>query len=485
MSEPADGREDRQRAALRVVAERAGIGAGAWWRRYFAIGGTAGLADLEDFVAGRASLAPTDRDLLAQAVNELLEARASVRRVPYSGRVRDPRPSEGPLAAMLAMLQGMHVAPPDRIAAVAAEAGELLGVGVSVYLVDYDHVELRPLRAGRRLGVDGSMAGRAFRDIEIKAARSDGGHRLWVPVIDGAERLGVLEVVPGEVADLDDGLLHTQLTWLATLLGHLVTTTTKYGDALDVVRRRRPRSASAELVWQLLPPVTAGTEKVVVTGIVSPSEDVGGDAFDYALSETMAHLAVFDANGDSLSAGAVTAMGLSAYRSTRRNGGSLFDQVMAVDTVIGEELARLGRTITAVLAELDLDQGRLRWVSAGHPAPLLMRHGKVVKELRGGRRPAFGLPAREVSVAEEMLEPGDWLVLHTDGITEARDEAGATFGLDRLEDFLAREAATEHPPPELVRRLVRDVLEHQRGVLQDDATVLVARWGDYRRWLTP
>jgi len=35
-----------------------------------------------------------------------------------------------------------------------------------------------------------------------------------------------------------------------------------------------------------------------------------------------------------------------------------------------------------------------------------------------------------------------------------------------------------------VRRLVRKVLEHQRGLLQDDATVLVARWGDYRRWLT-
>jgi len=485
MSEPATGREDRQRAALRMVAERGGIGPGAWWRRYFAVGGTVGPAELEDFVAGRASLPAADRDLLAQAVNELLETRAAARRVPYSGRVRDPRPSEGPLAAMLAMLQGMHVAPPERIAAVAAEAGDLLGVGVSVYLVDYDHVELRPLRGGRRFGVDGSLAGRAFRETEIKAARSDRAHRLWVPVIDGAERLGVLEVVPGEVADLDDGLLHTQLTWLATLLGHLVTTTTKYGDALDVVRRRRPRSASAELVWQLLPPVTAGTEKVVVTGIVSPSEDVGGDAFDYALSETTAHLAIFDANGDSLGAGATTAMGLSAYRSTRRSGGSLFDQVMAVNTVIGGELNRAGRTITAVLAELDLDHGRLRWVSAGHPAPLLMRRGKVVKVLGGGRRPAFGLPAREVTVAEEMLEPGDWLVLHTDGITEARGEDGTVFGVDRLADFLAREAATEHPPPELVRRLVRDVLEYQHGVLQDDATVLVARWGDYRRWLTP
>jgi hypothetical protein len=484
MSAPTSGREDQQRAALRQVAERAGIGPGEWWRRYFALGGTAGQAELEEFAARTGSLPPAERDLLAQAVNELLEARAAARGVPYSGRVRDPRPSEGPLAAMLAMLQGMHVAPPDRIAAVAAEAGALLGVGIEVYLVDYDHVELRPLRGGRARGVDDSLPGRAFRELEIRTTRANGDPRLWVPVVDGAERLGVLEVVPGEVGDLDDGLLHSQLAWLATLLGHLVTTTTKYGDGLDAVRRRRPRSASAELVWQLLPPLTAGTEKVVVTGIVAPSETVGGDAFDYALSEHTAALAVLDANGTSLDSGALTAMGLSAYRSTRRNGGSLFDQVMAVDAVIGEELARTGRTMSAVLAELDLDQGRLRWVSAGNPAPLVMRRGKVVKALSGGQRPAFGLPTRDVRVAEEVLEPDDWLVMYTDGITEAQDGEGAAFGLDRLEDFLAREAATEHPPPELVRRLVRNVLEHQHGVLQDDATVLVARWGDYRRWLT-
>lgn len=483
MTTPAGSREDQQRAALRQVAERAGIGPDEWWRRYFALGGTAGAGDLADFAAGTTALPSGERDLLAQAVNELLDARAAARAVPYSGRVRDPRPSAGPLAAMLALLQGMHVAPPDRIATVAAEAGELLGVGIEVYLVDYDHVELRPLRGGEPRGIDDSLPGRAFRELEIRATRADGDARLWVPVVDGAERLGVLEVVPGEEIDLDDGLLRSQLAWLATLLGHLVTATGKHGDGLDSVRRRRPRTASAELVWQLLPPLTAATEKVVVTGIVAPSERVGGDAFDYALSERTACLALFDANGTSLRSGALTAMGLSAYRSTRRNGGSLFDQVMAVDAAIGTELAAAGVTMTAVLAELDLVHGRLRWVSAGDPAPLVMRRGKVVKVLDGGQRPAFGLPTRDVRVAEEVLEPEDWLVLHSDGITAARDAAGAVFGLDRLEDFLAREAATEHPPPELVRRLVRNVLEHQRGVLQDDATVLVARWGDYRRWL--
>jgi Stage II sporulation protein E (SpoIIE) len=94
----------------------------------------------------------------------------------------------------------------------------------------------------------------------------------------------------------------------------------------------------------------------------------------------------------------------------------------------------------------------------------------------GGRRALFGLPTTTMSVAEEFLEPGDWLTLYTDGITEARDEAGNFFGEERLIDFLRREAASDHPPPETVRRLVHSVMRHQRGVLQDDATVLLARW---------
>lgn len=75
-----------------------------------------------------------------------------------------------------------------------------------------------------------------------------------------------------------------------------------------------------------------------------------------------------------------------------------------------------------------------------------------------------------------MLQLGDWLVLHTDGITEARDAAGEFFGEERLVEFLEREAAADAPPPETVRRLVRAVLRHQDGVLQDDATVVLARW---------
>ena len=79
-----------------------------------------------------------------------------------------------------------------------------------------------------------------------------------------------------------------------------------------------------------------------------------------------------------------------------------------------------------------------------------------------------------------MLQPDDWLVMYTDGITEARDETGEFFGDARLVDFLRREAAAGHPPPETARRLVHAVLTHQNGNLQDDATILLARWTNPR-----
>jgi serine phosphatase RsbU (regulator of sigma subunit) len=133
-----------------------------------------------------------------------------------------------------------------------------------------------------------------------------------------------------------------------------------------------------------------------------------------------------------------------------------------------------------VLAELDVASGRLRYVNAGHPPPLLLRHGKVVKELGGGRRVPFGLDTAGLTVAEESLEPGDWLALYTDGITEARNPAGEWFGEARLADFLTREIAAGQPPPETVRRLTQAVLTHQSGLLQDDASILLACWSGTR-----
>ena len=79
-------------------------------------------------------------------------------------------------------------------------------------------------------------------------------------------------------------------------------------------------------------------------------------------------------------------------------------------------------------------------------------------------------------VSHEQLEPGDRLLLYTDGITEARDSQGRQFGTQRLVEFAERSSESGLPPPETVRRLSHAVLDHQDGKLQDDATLVLVDW---------
>ena len=75
----------------------------------------------------------------------------------------------------------------------------------------------------------------------------------------------------------------------------------------------------------------------------------------------------------------------------------------------------------------------------------------------------FGLETVGLTIAEEKLEPGDWLVLYTDGVTEARNASGEWFGEELLVDFLTREMAASQPPAETVRRLTQAVLATRAG----------------------
>jgi hypothetical protein len=481
---------DHQRHGIAAAARRAELTAPQLWLRYFALGGDADPAQVEDYLRGGHLLPAAQADLLAQAVNERFEQLLRTRRAPYSRPVRETRPQRGPLASLVELLDGMHTVPPERLPQSLAAAGATIGVGLTAYLVDYDQRTLIPvLSPGERrapLEVASTLAGRAFRQVEVLPAEL-GGPRLWVPLLDGAERLGVLEVLLDRSDDLYDPVLREQCGWIARLAGHLVVATTGYGDALDMLRRSRPRTAAAELIWNLLPPLTAATAEVEVAGLLEPVYAVGGDAFDYSLGGDAAAVAIFDAAGHSLLSGMVAAAALAAYRAARRARAGLYEQARAIDDTVGDLFGKTSCFVTGALLELDIATGRLRYLIAGHPAPLLVRDGKVIKALHGARRPVFGISAARnlpadagaagaVAIGEETLQPGDCLMLYTDGLVEARDRSGNYFGEDRLVDLLQRAKAAGQPPPETLRRLMHAVLDHQAGVLQDDATAVLARW---------
>lgn len=473
---------ERQRQLIRTAQSRSHLGVDDLWMRYFALGGTVGPVELDAFLHGALDLPEEQRDCVALAVNEYLDGLVGENRAPYSHPIRALEPENGSLGALTALLRGTRMVPPDAVPAAVDEAAGRLGVRAVVYLADHGRRTLHPMggahgRDRPPLGIDDTPAGLAYRLLQTQAIVTDDGQaRLWVPILAGVERLGVLDVMVDDEPNLGDPALHRQCWWLTGYLGHLLAALDQYGDAVDAVRRSRPRTPEAELIWHVLPPLTAATDKVVVTGRVEPAHDMGGDAFDYALSARHARFAVVDATGHDLGAGLAAATAVAAYRNARRDGGGLVQQAEAVHRTIAQQFD--GRIYASgVLADLNLVTGRLRYVDAGHPSPLLVRGGTVARALDAGRRPLLGLDdARTTAVGEEDLEPGDTVVLYTDGITEARDDHHRQFGLDRLAEALQRAYAASLPLPEVVRQVCAAVLEHQRGVLHDDATLLLVQW---------
>jgi hypothetical protein len=382
-------------------------------------------------------------------------------------------------AALADLLQRARLAQPDGLAAAVAAAAAPLALDVWMYLVDQEQRVLRPvprppLDPPEPLAVDSTVAGRVFTAVQPRSSTAGDRPRLWMPLLDGTERLGVLEVVLHSGGALDDPELLSGCDLFAQLVGHLVATKIPYGDALLKVRRTRRMSEASELVWRLLPPLTFVSDRVVVSAILEPCYEVGGDGFDYAVDDGTLFFAIFDTAGHELRAGLGTAVVMSAIRAARRAGDGLYAMARAADLALETHLPEL-RFTTAVLGELDLGTGRLRYINAGHPQPLLIRHGKVVRSLDGGRRMPLGLDDPQIEVAEETLERDDRLLLYTDGATEARDHSGAAFATEGLVDLVVRDAG-QLPPAETLRRLCHAALAHYDGPPTDDVTLMLLEW---------
>ena len=385
-----------------------------------------------------------------------------------------PSLGEEVLGALLTVAHRLH--PDDVPAAVHEHACRLGATEAVIHLVDLEQRALLPLSVaggepGEPVDIDSTMAGRSFRTLEVLQGEADGGgRRLWLPLLDGADRLGVLDVT---VPELDE-LCAQRLGWLASLVADLVVTKSAYGDSMVLARRRRAMKVAAELRWALLPPLSFSSQHVEIAAVLEPAYEVAGDSFDYAVNGSVAHVGVFDAMGHGLEASRMANLAGAIHRHGRRHAATLEATYMAVDAGISGSFGE-DHFVTGQLATLDLVTGRLAFVSGGHPRPLLLRGTDVVGELSGEVCTPMGL-GLPPTVNEAQLQPGDRVVFYTDGVVEARSPSGEEFGIERLSDLLQRAAAAQELPAEMMRRLTHSVLAHEAGQLHDDATLLLVGW---------
>jgi hypothetical protein len=352
---------------------------------------------------------------------------------------------------------------------------------VLIYLVDLRRQTLWLLpwdgadeRHEKEVHVEGTVPGRAFQHSGVLPAAHAGGEGFewWVPLLDGTERIGLLRVT----SEHDDAQARADMESLAALVALIIVSKRSTSDAVAKLTRARPMSVAAEMQWNLLPPRTYADGRVTISAALEPAYDISGDVFEYAVDGPVVHLTIFDAMGHDTAAGLSGALALGACRNARRQGAGLLAKAEAVEAALVEQYGHR-RYVTGVLATLDTRTGTLRWVNRGHHPPILIRGNRWTTRLKC--RPAhpmgteLGLPG---TVCQEQLQPGDRVVLYTDGITEARRAGDREFGLDRFTDFLIRHHADGLPVPETLRRLIQAVLDYHDGQLQDDATVLMCEW---------
>lgn len=376
------------------------------------------------------------------------------------------------------LLARSHLLSGPELAGLVHEAGRSMGLrATAMYVADLQQIRLVALpQPGAptqgTLDVDTSLAGLAYRTERVQRSRD--GSTAWLPMIDGIERIGVLMVT---APSLDGALLRRSET-LAGVAALLVVSKSSHSDLLVEAERVRTMTVQAELLWAFLPPRTIGTADVTSSAVLEPAYDIGGDTFDHTLDERGLHLTVIDSMGHDLASGGASAAGLAACRATRRSGGSLADIVTSIDRILDQWFT--DRLMTAVVAHLDTTDGRLTWINCGHPPPLLIRRGRVLPQALA-REPDLPLGWGFVAASpptehSERLQPGDRILLYSDGVTEARSPDGDLYGEERLADTVIRATAAGDPAPEALRRLVQGLRQHQDHKLRDDATILLTEW---------
>ncbi|MFI6080513.1 PP2C family protein-serine/threonine phosphatase [Streptomyces sp. NPDC051217] len=386
-----------------------------------------------------------------------------------------PDPGEELLERFLAET---HAAAPMELPELVDRCATALGLKrIVVYLVDIQQRQLVPLTDGMPgLAVDSTTGGRAYRSLDLRIEESEGGGlTAWLPLINGAERLGVL----GISAPAIDPVRLRRCRMLASVLAMAITSKRAYSDSLARYARTERMELPAEMLRAFLPPRTIGSADALSTAVLEPAYEIGGDAYDHSLTRSSLHVDIFDSMGHDLAAGLTTAVVLAGCRAARRNGGDLLELVDTVDQALARWLP--DQYCTGIVTQLDLARGLFRWCNCGHPPPLLIRGHRVLSgELESSPQPPMGLGVRFCetprTVHETQLEPGDRVLLYTDGVVESRLGDRTEFGLDRFTDSIIRATAAGELAPESLRRLIHSILDAHDNRLRDDATLLLVEW---------
>ncbi len=255
---------------------------------------------------------------------------------------------------------------------------------------------------------------------------------MAVPLASGEEIFGMIYVdnaFDSRFTEEDLKVLHTVASVASIKIEH----ERLLEERLEKRRMEEELKVASEIQMRLQPVAPPKIEGWDLTGVSFPCREIGGDYYDFITRKKDNRLVV--ALGDVSGKGTGAALLMSSLHAAVR---AQSQTIASISEIMGEinryiyENSPLNKFVTLFYADLDPETGELCYSNAGHNPPILLRRSGEIVRLETGGLPIGVMPGSRYAEAAVLLEPGDVLVVYSDGISESVNEADEEFGDSRL-----------------------------------------------------
>ena len=241
-------------------------------------------------------------------------------------------------------------------------------------------------------------------------------------------------------------------------------------------RYTRELEIAKEIQDNFLPETTPDIPGIDIAAVTIPAMEIGGDFYDFIPVQDDRHgFVIADVSGKGVSAALFMALSRTLIRASGQENPDPSVAIQQANRLIYDD-GRSSMFVTVFYGVLDAQTMTFEYVNAGHNPPLLVRGDPPeIRTLGEGRCIALGvIPEVNISCAERVLEPGDLIVMYTDGVTEAFNPQDEEFGEERLRDYLQKHR--NYPVREIIDRLIDEIRKFCGSAPQsDDITLVILR----------
>ncbi len=301
---------------------------------------------------------------------------------------------------------------------------------------------------------------------------------MATPLIFQNKVLGVMIAVNKEN---DIAFTETDLHLFEALAGQAATSiynTHVYKALAEKERYDQELQIAKEIQGLLLPKTYPHLEEFEISAFSQPAFKVGGDYYDFiTLPKNQLGIAIADVSGKGIPASLIMVMARSMLRSLCKNESSASNVLRQLNALLFPDF-RKDMFISITYLVIDTHLKSVQWARAGHEPLLIYRAKENKVECHRSSGMVIGLDSGEIfnpklEVKEVILNPNDFIILYTDGVTEAINKSGEEFGLERLQDAI-RLQNTRCSAQDIVDNIYQHVQRFVGATAQNDDLTLVA-----------